>query len=116
MSIEAPVDHGVWVATAAFGRCSPGVLARAANRARRRVAEAVSEASRQQQGAYFGGTDPVSKKAAVTSLDGRPHDRRHNRPDTGTAAVSQNEMCELLGASKPTVNRGFKDLRECGLA
>ncbi|MFI8952763.1 helix-turn-helix domain-containing protein [Streptomyces sp. NPDC053750] len=37
-------------------------------------------------------------------------------PDTGTAAISQNEMCAELGASKPTVNRGFKELRECGLA
>ncbi|MFL4910881.1 helix-turn-helix domain-containing protein [Streptomyces sp. MMS24-I2-30] len=37
-------------------------------------------------------------------------------PDTGTAAISQNEMCSELGASKPTVNRGFKELRECGLA
>ncbi len=37
-------------------------------------------------------------------------------PETGTAAISQNEMCAELGASKPTVNRGFKELRECGLA
>ncbi|MEU5632287.1 hypothetical protein ACH47C_24270 [Streptomyces rishiriensis] len=37
-------------------------------------------------------------------------------PDTGTAEISQNEMCAELGASKPTVNRGFKELRECGLA
>lgn len=37
-------------------------------------------------------------------------------PDTGTAAISQNEMCAELGASKPTVNRGFRELRECGLA
>jgi biotin operon repressor len=37
-------------------------------------------------------------------------------PETGTAAISQNEMCSELGASKPTVNRGFKELRECGLA
>lgn len=37
-------------------------------------------------------------------------------PDTGTAAISQNEMARELGASKPTVNRGFKELRECGLA
>lgn len=37
-------------------------------------------------------------------------------PDTGTASISQNEMCAELGASKPTVNRGFKELRECGLA
>ncbi|WP_217253123.1 helix-turn-helix domain-containing protein [Streptomyces sp. AC602_WCS936] len=37
-------------------------------------------------------------------------------PDTGTAAISQNEMCAELGASKPTVNRGFKQLRDCGLA
>ncbi|QNA70573.1 winged helix-turn-helix domain-containing protein [Streptomyces sp. So13.3] len=37
-------------------------------------------------------------------------------PDTGTASISQNEMCTELGASKPTVNRGFKELRECGLA
>ncbi|MFD3381303.1 MULTISPECIES: hypothetical protein [unclassified Streptomyces] len=37
-------------------------------------------------------------------------------PDTGTAEISQNEMCTELGASKPTVNRGFKELRECGLA
>ncbi|GFH39592.1 helix-turn-helix domain-containing protein [Streptomyces pacificus] len=36
-------------------------------------------------------------------------------PETGTAAISQNEMCSELGASKPTVNRGFKELRECGL-
>ncbi|MFD5510723.1 hypothetical protein ACFWIB_23545 [Streptomyces sp. NPDC127051] len=37
-------------------------------------------------------------------------------PDAGTAAISQNEMARELGASKPTVNRGFKELRECGLA
>ncbi|WP_238431848.1 hypothetical protein [Streptomyces cavernae] len=37
-------------------------------------------------------------------------------PDTGTAEISQNEMCTELGASKPTVNRGFKELRQCGLA
>ncbi|MEU3407560.1 MULTISPECIES: hypothetical protein [Streptomyces] len=37
-------------------------------------------------------------------------------PDVGTAAISQNEMARELGASKPTVNRGFKELRECGLA
>ncbi|MGW2602573.1 helix-turn-helix domain-containing protein [Streptomyces klenkii] len=37
-------------------------------------------------------------------------------PKTGTAEISQNEMCAVLGASKPTVNRGFKELRECGLA
>ncbi|MCX4579010.1 helix-turn-helix domain-containing protein [Streptomyces sp. NBC_01571] len=37
-------------------------------------------------------------------------------PDTGTAAISQNEMCAELGASKPTVNRGFRELRACGLA
>lgn len=37
-------------------------------------------------------------------------------PDTGAATVSQNEMCKLLSASKPTVNRGFKELREWGLA
>ncbi|MEV8455553.1 helix-turn-helix domain-containing protein [Streptomyces sp. NPDC052095] len=37
-------------------------------------------------------------------------------PETGTAEISQNDMCSLLGASKPTVNRGFKELRECGLA
>ncbi|MFZ4240839.1 helix-turn-helix domain-containing protein [Streptomyces murinus] len=37
-------------------------------------------------------------------------------PETGTAVISQNEMCSELGASKPTVNRGFKELRECGLA
>ncbi|MFD3922881.1 hypothetical protein [Streptomyces sp. NPDC058595] len=36
--------------------------------------------------------------------------------ETGTAAISQNEMCAELGASKPTVNRGFRELRECGLA
>lgn len=36
--------------------------------------------------------------------------------ETGTASISQNEMCAELGASKPTVNRGFKELRECGLA
>ncbi|MEU3098337.1 helix-turn-helix domain-containing protein [Streptomyces sp. NPDC006967] len=37
-------------------------------------------------------------------------------PETGAAGISQNEMCAELGASKPTVNRGFKELRECGLA
>ncbi|XKK61535.1 helix-turn-helix domain-containing protein [Streptomyces sp. ARC32] len=37
-------------------------------------------------------------------------------PETGTAGISQNEMCAELGASKPTVNRGFKELRACGLA
>jgi predicted DNA-binding transcriptional regulator YafY len=36
-------------------------------------------------------------------------------PETGTAEISQNEMARELGASKPTVKRGFK-LRECGLA
>ncbi|WP_328947411.1 helix-turn-helix domain-containing protein (plasmid) [Streptomyces sp. NBC_00250] len=36
-------------------------------------------------------------------------------PQTGTAQISQNEMCTELGASKPTVNRGFKELRESGL-
>jgi len=37
-------------------------------------------------------------------------------PESGTAEISQNEMCAELGASKPTVNRGFKELRACGLA
>ncbi|MFC9035070.1 helix-turn-helix domain-containing protein [Streptomyces fimicarius] len=37
-------------------------------------------------------------------------------PENGTASISQNEMARELGASKPTVNRGFKELRECGLA
>lgn len=37
-------------------------------------------------------------------------------PEAGTASISQNEMARELGASKPTVNRGFKELRECGLA
>jgi biotin operon repressor len=37
-------------------------------------------------------------------------------PDTGTAEISHNEMCTELGASKTTINRGFKELRECGLA
>ncbi|WP_236654620.1 helix-turn-helix domain-containing protein [Streptacidiphilus anmyonensis] len=36
-------------------------------------------------------------------------------PEDGTAEVSQDEMCVLLGVSKPGVNRGFKELRECGL-
>ncbi|MFF0386918.1 helix-turn-helix domain-containing protein [Streptomyces sp. NPDC004286] len=35
--------------------------------------------------------------------------------ETGTVEISQNEMCAELGSSKPTVNRGFKELRECGL-
>ncbi|MFF3265349.1 hypothetical protein ACFYWO_40085 [Streptomyces sp. NPDC002932] len=39
-----------------------------------------------------------------------------SNPETSTASISQNEMCTELGASKPTVNRGFKELRECGLA
>lgn len=39
-----------------------------------------------------------------------------SNPETGAAEISQNEMCAELGASKPTVNRGFKELRECGLA
>lgn len=39
-----------------------------------------------------------------------------SHPETGTAEISQNEMARELGASKPTVNRGFKELRECGLA
>ncbi|MFD7338795.1 hypothetical protein ACFV98_22705 [Streptomyces violascens] len=39
-----------------------------------------------------------------------------SNPDNGTAEISQNEMCAELGSSKPTVNRGFKELRECGLA
>ncbi|MFE6911967.1 winged helix-turn-helix transcriptional regulator [Streptomyces erythrochromogenes] len=37
-------------------------------------------------------------------------------PDVGTAAISQNEMARELGANKPTVNRSFKELHECGLA
>ncbi|MEU9677878.1 helix-turn-helix domain-containing protein [Streptomyces parvus] len=37
-------------------------------------------------------------------------------PENGTVSISQNEMARELGASKPTVNRGFKELRECGLA
>lgn len=40
----------------------------------------------------------------------------YSNPETGVAQVSQNELCVVLGASKPTVNRGFKELRECGLA
>ncbi|MFE6895078.1 helix-turn-helix domain-containing protein [Streptomyces sp. NPDC057694] len=34
----------------------------------------------------------------------------------GTAEISQNEMCAALGASKPTVNRAFRQLRTSGLA
>ncbi|GGW23944.1 hypothetical protein [Streptomyces alanosinicus] len=37
-------------------------------------------------------------------------------PDTGTAHISQDEMCAALGAAKPAVNRGFRELRQCGLA
>ncbi|MCX3061342.1 MarR family transcriptional regulator [Streptomyces beihaiensis] len=39
-----------------------------------------------------------------------------NDEHNGTAEISQNEMCAALGASKPTVNRAFKELRACGLA
>ncbi|MFE9454494.1 hypothetical protein [Streptomyces sp. NPDC006739] len=37
-------------------------------------------------------------------------------PDTGTAHISQDEMCATLGAAKPAVNRGFRELRQCGIA
>ena len=37
-------------------------------------------------------------------------------PETGAADVSQDEMCVLLGTNKPSVNRGFQELRACGLA
>lgn len=37
-------------------------------------------------------------------------------PETGAADISQAEMSAALGAGKPAVNRGFKELRECGLA
>ncbi|MFG3207904.1 hypothetical protein [Streptomyces sp. NPDC048192] len=37
-------------------------------------------------------------------------------PDTGTAHISQDEMCATLGATKPAVNRGFRELRQCALA
>ncbi|MEU8779883.1 helix-turn-helix domain-containing protein [Streptomyces sp. NPDC048606] len=37
-------------------------------------------------------------------------------PETGAADISQNEMCALLGATKPTVNRGFKELKAAGIA
>lgn len=37
-------------------------------------------------------------------------------PDEGTACISQDEMCAALGASKPTVNKSFRALREAGLA
>ncbi|MFD4535612.1 hypothetical protein ACFWNL_18230 [Kitasatospora sp. NPDC058397] len=35
---------------------------------------------------------------------------------TGVARLSQDQMCAILGTSKPAVNRGFKELREIGLA
>ena len=37
-------------------------------------------------------------------------------PETGAADVSQADVCVLPGAGQPAVNRGFKELRECGLA
>ncbi|CAM5406131.1 hypothetical protein SSPIM334S_07819 [Streptomyces spiroverticillatus] len=37
-------------------------------------------------------------------------------PDTGSVNISQAEMASELGAGKPAVNRGFKELREAGLA
>ncbi|MBV6700245.1 hypothetical protein KV557_24600 [Kitasatospora aureofaciens] len=40
----------------------------------------------------------------------------HQSEQTGAAKLSQAEMCAILGASKPSVNRGFRELREIGLA
>ncbi|MGN5637432.1 helix-turn-helix domain-containing protein [Streptomyces sp. AC154] len=37
-------------------------------------------------------------------------------PDTGAVGISQAEMAAELGAGKPAVNRGFKELREAVLA
>ncbi|MFD9605117.1 helix-turn-helix domain-containing protein [Streptomyces sp. NPDC059970] len=37
-------------------------------------------------------------------------------PDSGAVGISQAEMAAELGAGKPAVNRGFKELREAGLA
>ncbi|MFJ3043878.1 helix-turn-helix domain-containing protein [Streptomyces tendae] len=37
-------------------------------------------------------------------------------PDNGAVGISQAEMARELGAGKPAVNRGFKELREAGLA
>jgi biotin operon repressor len=37
-------------------------------------------------------------------------------PDNGAVGISQAEMAAELGAGKPAVNRGFKELREAGLA
>ncbi|MEV6248866.1 helix-turn-helix domain-containing protein [Streptomyces sp. NPDC051742] len=37
-------------------------------------------------------------------------------PDSGAVGISQAEMAHELGAGKPAVNRGFKELREAGLA
>ncbi|MFE4583118.1 helix-turn-helix domain-containing protein [Streptomyces sp. NPDC002285] len=36
-------------------------------------------------------------------------------PDNGAVGISQAEMAHELGAGKPAVNRGFKELREAGL-
>ncbi len=37
-------------------------------------------------------------------------------PDTGSVSISQAEMAAELGAGKPAVNRGFKELKQAGLA
>lgn len=36
--------------------------------------------------------------------------------ETGVASISQDEMCTVLGSTKPTVNRAFQVLRESGVA
>lgn len=36
--------------------------------------------------------------------------------DSGAVGISQAEMAAELGAGKPAVNRGFKELRQAGLA
>ncbi|MFJ7209437.1 helix-turn-helix domain-containing protein [Streptomyces sp. NPDC098789] len=37
-------------------------------------------------------------------------------PESGAVGISQAEMAAELGAGKPAVNRGFKELKEAGLA
>jgi predicted DNA-binding transcriptional regulator YafY len=68
-------------------------------------------------------TIPRTVLRLVTLVDASTDSRRAldqllylSGPEASTAVMSQNEMCAELGASKPTVNRGFKELRECGLA
>ena len=40
----------------------------------------------------------------------------HHSPETGTAQLTQDQVCAILAASKPSVNRGFQQLYVIGLA